>query len=76
MIADKIAAAKIPLIAIDIPHPHATYFGVDNYRVGLEAGELLADLCDQRLGRQGGLGDRAGSGGGGPAGAEPHHGGV
>jgi ribose transport system substrate-binding protein len=42
VIADKIAAAKIPLIAIDIPHPHATYFGVDNYRVGFEAGETLA----------------------------------
>jgi ribose transport system substrate-binding protein len=42
VIADKIAGAKIPLIAIDIPHPHATYFGVDNYRVGLEAGEVLA----------------------------------
>jgi ribose transport system substrate-binding protein len=42
VIADKIAAAKIPLIAIDIPHPHATFFGVDNYRVGFEAGELLA----------------------------------
>jgi ribose transport system substrate-binding protein len=43
VIADKIAAAGIPLVAIDIPHPHATYFGVDNYRVGLDAGELLAD---------------------------------
>lgn len=42
IIGDKIAAARIPLIAIDIPHPHATYFGVDNYRVGIEAGELLA----------------------------------
>ncbi|RXH55235.1 substrate-binding domain-containing protein [Granulicella sibirica] len=42
VIADKIAAAKIPMIAIDIPHPHATYFGVDNYRVGFEAGEALA----------------------------------
>ncbi|HMH14086.1 MAG TPA: substrate-binding domain-containing protein [Edaphobacter sp.] len=42
MIGDKIAAAKIPFIAIDIPHPHATYFGVDNYRVGIEAGETLA----------------------------------
>jgi ribose transport system substrate-binding protein len=30
------------MIAIDIPHPHATYFGVDNYRVGFEAGELMA----------------------------------
>ena len=42
IIGDKIAEANIPLIAIDIPHPHATYFGVDNYRVGIEAGELLA----------------------------------
>ncbi len=42
VIADKIAAAKIPLIAIDIPHPHATFFGVDNYRVGFEAGTTLA----------------------------------
>ena len=43
IIADKIAAAGIPLIAIDIPHPHATYFGVDNYRVGVEAGEALSE---------------------------------
>jgi ribose transport system substrate-binding protein len=42
ILADKIAGAKIPLIAIDIPHPHATYFGVDNFRVGFEAGGLLA----------------------------------
>ena len=42
VIGDKIAGAKIPLIAVDIPHPHATYFGVDNYRVGIEAGEALA----------------------------------
>jgi ribose transport system substrate-binding protein len=42
MIGDKLAEAKIPLIAIDIPHPHATYFGVDNYRVGIEAGETLS----------------------------------
>jgi ribose transport system substrate-binding protein len=43
IIADKIAVAGIPLIAVDIPHPHATYFGVDNYRVGVEAGALLAE---------------------------------
>ncbi len=41
IIADRIAAAGIPLIAIDIPHPHAVYFGVDNYRVGYDAGLLL-----------------------------------
>ena len=40
-IADKIHGAGIPLIAVDIPHPHATFFGVDNYRVGLEAGTCL-----------------------------------
>jgi ribose transport system substrate-binding protein len=34
--------AGIPLIAIDVPHPDATYFGVDNFQVGFEAGALLA----------------------------------
>ena len=34
--------ADIPLIAIDVPHPNATYFGVDNFECGLEAGKLLA----------------------------------
>ncbi|MBS1852658.1 MAG: substrate-binding domain-containing protein [Acidobacteria bacterium] len=43
VIADKIDGAGIPLIAVDIPHPHATFFGVDNYRVGFEAGEFLAE---------------------------------
>jgi ribose transport system substrate-binding protein len=53
IIADKIAEANIPLIALDIPHPHATYFGVDNYRVGYAAGEVLAkyalDKWDGRM---------------------------
>jgi ribose transport system substrate-binding protein len=48
IIADKIAAAGVPLIAVDIPHPHATYFGVDNYRAGLVAGDLLADFAINR----------------------------
>jgi ribose transport system substrate-binding protein len=48
IIADKIAAAGIPLIAVDIPHPHATFFGVDNYRAGLLAGDLLADFAINR----------------------------
>jgi ribose transport system substrate-binding protein len=41
-IADKIHDAGIPLIAVDIPHPHAIFLGVDNYRVGYEAGIFLA----------------------------------
>jgi ribose transport system substrate-binding protein len=50
MIGDKIAAANIPLIAIDIPHPHATYFGVDNYRVGVAAGETLSSYAATQWG--------------------------
>jgi ribose transport system substrate-binding protein len=34
--------ADIPMVAIDVPHPNATYFGVDNFEVGFEAGSLLA----------------------------------
>lgn len=34
--------ADIPLLAIDVPHPNSTYFGVDNFEVGVEAGSLLA----------------------------------
>jgi len=52
MIADKIAEARIPLIAVDIPHPHATYFGVDNYRVGREAGGILAEYAINHWGGQ------------------------
>jgi ribose transport system substrate-binding protein len=48
IIADKIAEAGIPLIAVDIPHPRATYIGVDNYRAGLEAGALLAEFSLSR----------------------------
>ena len=50
VIGDRIAAARIPLIAIDIPHPNATYFGVDNYRVGAEAGEVLGDYAKTQWG--------------------------
>ena len=45
IIADKIAASGIPLIAVEIPHPHAIFFGVDNYRVGFVAGECLAHFA-------------------------------
>jgi ribose transport system substrate-binding protein len=33
--------AGIPLIAIEIPHPDATFYGADNYRTGLLAGQVL-----------------------------------
>ena len=50
VIADKISGAGIPMIAIDIPHPHATYFGVNNYRVGFEAGACLAQHAKDQWG--------------------------
>jgi ribose transport system substrate-binding protein len=40
-IASKYMEANIPFIAIDIPHPGATYFGANNYRAGLMAGNYL-----------------------------------
>jgi ribose transport system substrate-binding protein len=50
IVAEKIAEAGIPLIAVDIPHPHAIFFGVNNYRVGFEAGECLARHTLERWG--------------------------
>ena len=40
--------AGVPLIAIDVPHPNATYFGVDNFEVGYEAGVLLAQHAHRK----------------------------
>ena len=40
-VAHILKKADIPLVAIDVPHPNATYFGVDNFQVGFEAGSLL-----------------------------------
>lgn len=43
LIMDKFQQAEIPVIAVDIPMVGATFFGVDNYRAGLMAGEALGD---------------------------------
>jgi ribose transport system substrate-binding protein len=40
-IAAKYLEANIPFIAIDIPHPGATYFGANNYQAGLMGGHYL-----------------------------------
>lgn len=40
-IMDKMKAKNIPVIAIDIPMPGATFFGVDNPKAGRLAGEGL-----------------------------------
>lgn len=41
LIAAKYMEAGIPFIAIDIPHPGATYFGANNYEAGMIAGRHL-----------------------------------
>ena len=40
-IARKYLEASTPMIAIDIPHPGATYFGANNYEAGLIGGRHL-----------------------------------
>jgi ribose transport system substrate-binding protein len=40
--------AEIPLIAIDVPHPNSTYFGVDNFDAGHEMGAILARYAQRR----------------------------
>jgi ribose transport system substrate-binding protein len=46
-IASAYHQAGIPMIAIDIPHPGATYFGANNYEAGLLAGRHLARWARQ-----------------------------
>ena len=41
-IAARFSDARIPYIALDIPHPGAVYFGADNYKAGRMAGRYLA----------------------------------
>jgi ribose transport system substrate-binding protein len=48
-IAAKYLEADIPLIAIDVPHPGATYFGANNYQAGLLAGRHLGQWAKARL---------------------------
>jgi ribose transport system substrate-binding protein len=51
-VASKLTEADIPLIAIEIPHPGADYYGANNYRAGLLGGRTLAHGCLQHWGGQ------------------------
>jgi len=42
LISALFQTAGIPLIAVEIPHPGATFYGIDNYNVGRLAGQALA----------------------------------
>jgi len=47
VIMDKFQRAGVPVIAVDIPLPGATFFGADNYRAGRMAGEALGHWVRQ-----------------------------
>ncbi len=49
VIMDKFRAENIPVIAIDIPLPGATFFGADNYRAGFMAGEGMSQAFQERF---------------------------
>jgi len=42
LIASRFLAAGIPVIAIEIPHPGATFFGANNYQAGVIGGRAIA----------------------------------
>jgi ribose transport system substrate-binding protein len=48
IVAAKYREAGIPLIAIEIPHPGATYFGANNYEAGLIGGRYLGRWAKQQ----------------------------
>jgi ribose transport system substrate-binding protein len=47
VLMERLRAAEIPVIAIDIPMPGATFVGADNYKAGLMAGSLLGQYVLQ-----------------------------
>jgi ribose transport system substrate-binding protein len=47
IVASKYRAAGIPLIAIEIPHPGAVFFGANNYEAGLIGGRYLGRWVKQ-----------------------------
>ena len=50
LIASKYHDAGIPMIAVEIPHPGATYYGADNYRAGHIGGRYLGKWAKKHWG--------------------------
>lgn len=48
IISSKFVEANIPVIAIEIPHPGATYFGADNYQAGVIGGRALGRWAKEK----------------------------
>jgi ribose transport system substrate-binding protein len=47
VVSTRSSNRKMPLIAVEMPHPNAVYFGVDNCQAGLTAGRYLAHWAQQ-----------------------------
>jgi ribose transport system substrate-binding protein len=47
IVSSKLMEADIPIIAVEIPHPGATFFGANNYAAGLLGGRLLGRWAKQ-----------------------------
>ena len=47
VISAKLIAANIPIVAIEIPHPGATYYGANNYHAGELGGHFLGRWARQ-----------------------------
>jgi hypothetical protein len=48
VIASKFLEANTPVIAIEVPHPGAAYFGANNYKAGLIGGKALGRWARER----------------------------
>ena len=48
VVAAKYREAGIPMIAIDIPHPGATYYGANNYEAGMIGGRYIGRWAKER----------------------------
>jgi ribose transport system substrate-binding protein len=48
VISAKLIAANIPIVAIEIPHPGATYYGANNYHAGELGGHFLGRWAQQQ----------------------------
>lgn len=47
IVSSKFLEANIPVVALEIPHPGATYYGANNYGAGLMAGRFLGRWAKQ-----------------------------
>lgn len=46
-IMEKMDDANVPVVAVDIAHPGAVFFGANNYGVGPIVGEYLGGICKE-----------------------------